>query len=216
MDINIIRDLRERFGGIRDQGKRPTCVAFAASDAHSFARGSDEPLSAEYAFFHAVGRTSHKDRMRGVPLKLISEAISVDGQPLEPGWPYLANLAATDAWEPPRDVEAVFYRNSRMLVAVMSSIYAALDEARPVILVMNISKSFYHMGLNSVVNAPSNEQRLNTHAVLAVGYGRINSGRCLLIRNSWGENWADRGYAWIHEHYIEPRLLDVGIMVETS
>ena len=54
MNINIISDLRHLFGDVRDQGDRPTCLAFATSDAHAGVRPGWVPLSCEYVFYHAV------------------------------------------------------------------------------------------------------------------------------------------------------------------
>ena len=57
--ITIRKDLRSRFGPPRDQGQRPTCLAFAMSDAHGAARGPWEDLSCEYLFHHAKKREQH-------------------------------------------------------------------------------------------------------------------------------------------------------------
>jgi hypothetical protein len=213
MEIEIIVDLRNRFGMARDQGRRPTCMAFATSDAHSFARDSAEPLSVEYLFFHAVDRTAHKDRTRGIAFRHISEAISQDGQPPETSWLYLANLSAADEWNPPSAVGPIFYRRSNSVTATVPAIYARLDGGHPAILSINIGISFFQADLRSLPLLQSAERTVATHAVLAVGYGKIDTGNCLLVRNSWGEGWADRGYGWIHEAYLTPRLLGVGIML---
>jgi hypothetical protein len=41
------------------------------------------------------------------------------------------------------------------------------------------------------------------HAFLTVGYTHVGSERYFLIKNSWGEGWGDKGYAWIHEQTLE-------------
>ena len=41
------------FGQARNQGARPTCMAFAASDIHAALRRGWSPLSCEYAFYQA-------------------------------------------------------------------------------------------------------------------------------------------------------------------
>ena len=56
--IKSLVDLRGSFGPARDQNPRPTCMAFAASDAHAGARSGWTPLSAEWAYYHAVKRES--------------------------------------------------------------------------------------------------------------------------------------------------------------
>src|SRR4051812_6529540 len=92
--MTISADLRASFGDARDQGRRPTCAAFAASDLHAFQFGQFAEFSVEFAFYHAVQRKPNRDPSSGVPLNLLSEAIEKDGQPLESGWPYVKTLPA--------------------------------------------------------------------------------------------------------------------------
>ena len=56
--IKSVVDLRGDLGPARDQDPRPTCMAFAASDAHGAARDGWEPLSTEWAYYHALKRDS--------------------------------------------------------------------------------------------------------------------------------------------------------------
>ena len=56
MEVTIDCDLRSMFGPVRHQGIRPTCMAFAASDAHAAVRPDWVPLSCEFAYFHALKR----------------------------------------------------------------------------------------------------------------------------------------------------------------
>ena len=87
MSISIGRDLRSRFGAIRDQGSRPTCLAFAVSDAHAVARGPFDPLSVEQLYYHAVQRTPGGDPAAGVNLPAILAAYGMTGRPLKPDGP---------------------------------------------------------------------------------------------------------------------------------
>ena len=48
--VEVDVDLRGEFGPVRDQGSRPTCLAFAASDSHAGVRAGWRPLSCEFAF----------------------------------------------------------------------------------------------------------------------------------------------------------------------
>ncbi len=212
MEVKVIVDLRNQFREIRDQGKRPTCMAFAASDAHAFAQDSADPLSVEYAYYHAVRRRPGTDRNTGVSFEAISEAISLDGQPLESGWPYIEELALSDAWAPPRTSGTLFYRNATKITNGMTAVYASLAAGRPVVVVMSISISFFKIPAGTLLQAPATETPRGTHAVIVVGHGESGGDRCLLIRNSWGTGWGDGGYAWIDEDYLTPRLLVAGTM----
>src|ERR1700724_2612499 len=93
----VLCDLRSRFGSARDQDQRPTCLAFAASDAHAALRSPWAPLSAEYAFYHAQRRAARTPHV-GATLPAMLDAVREDGQPVEAGWPYLVTVP-TD-WKP--------------------------------------------------------------------------------------------------------------------
>src|SRR5215469_3921058 len=86
--ITVLSDLRSLLGGARNQGRRPTCVAFAVSDAHAAARGTNELLSTEHLYFHGVQRTPNGHPNLGVSLSTILDALKHDGQCAETGWPY--------------------------------------------------------------------------------------------------------------------------------
>lgn len=212
MELKVTVDLRNRFGEIHEQGTRPTCLAFAASDGHAFARGNTEALSTEYVFFHAVQKMDTPDRTKGLSFRLISLAMANDGQPIEQGWPYLSSLASNDPWEPPPNPGTIFRRDLQKQEADVASIYTHLDAGQPVIVVMRTSRSFFAPTAGTILQAPGDEVEINKHAVLAVGYGESDHARYVLIRNSWGKEWGDQGYAWVHEEYLQPRLRVVCVM----
>jgi len=93
--IDEQQNLSHLFGTVRDQGQRPTCLPFAASDAHAGLRDSWVPLSCEYAFYHAQRRAGRPPDV-GATLAAMLDALRYDGQPCEKGWPYLT-VAPKDA-----------------------------------------------------------------------------------------------------------------------
>src|SRR4029077_20778085 len=98
--VNLVKDLREKFGPARDQGTRPTCLAFAASDAHASYRPAPFiRLSTEYLFFGAVQRGNPPDPNKPVNLNAIRNALKVDGQPIETECPYLAAIPKLLSWK---------------------------------------------------------------------------------------------------------------------
>src|SRR5260370_21048405 len=101
MAIDLVCDIRYRFGPARDQGARPTCLAFAISDAHAAVRGPWAALCCEFAFYHAQRRAG---RPPTAPARLpeMLATLMEEGQPLEDDWPYLATLPINlDAPRPP-------------------------------------------------------------------------------------------------------------------
>ncbi len=127
MSISVAKDLRSNFGPVRDQDPRPTCMAFAASDAHAGARPGWEPLSVEWAYFHALKRDGVQPH-QGVHLATMLATLRSDGQPAETHWPYIAKLF-TDfaAWHPPKMSDRIFRRESKPAAATLASLFDHLE-----------------------------------------------------------------------------------------
>jgi C1A family cysteine protease len=213
MNVTIIKDLRAAFGPARDQTPRPTCMAFAASDAHAAARPGWIPLSVEWAYFYSLKRDGGVPH-EGTTVEAMLATLQYDGQPEESNWPYTAKLFAnTTKWKPPASVGRLFHRKSELRVATVASIFTQLDANEPVLLTMSISPAFYNPRSGIVSsNEPLMPNRV--HAVVAVGHGRGGNDRFVLVRNSWGEAWGIKGYVWLGVDYLSPRLLDAAAMTE--
>lgn len=214
-DITILADLRASFGAARNQGARPTCLAFAASDAHAALREGWVPLSCEYAFFQAQ---RHAGRMpnTGALLPSMLEALREDGQPEETGWPYLSATPDSASWAPPREIGKLFGRNGAIVTHPIDHVIQELDQARPVIVLMMLSRAFYQRNLQGIVDPAPGEQPEpdRRHAVVAVGHGKVEDQRAVLVRNSWGPNWGDAGYGWLTERFLGPRIYAAAALLE--
>lgn len=212
MSIAVSKDLRAQFGPARDQDPRPTCMAFAASDAHAGARPGWEPLSIEWAYYHALKRDGVQPH-QGVRLSTMLATLRYDGQPVEACWPYITELF-TDlaAWQPPSNTDSVFRRDSENTSATVSSIMDRLDQGRPVLFTMSISPAFYRPDPAGVVASSEALMPKRVHALVAVGHGARGADRFILVRNSWGTAWGLNGHAWVDTAYLAPRLLVAAIM----
>ena len=204
--ITSLVDLRGNFGPARDQNPRPTCLAFAASDAHAAVRPGWEPLSAEWAYYCALKRDGgHPDD--GAKLGGMLEAIKLDGQPAEAEWPYIqAPITDINSWKPPGSVSELFYRDYGTCAVTVQDVIGQLDAGCPVLITMTLSKAFYRPSSEGVVDWVEPIDPKRRHAVVAVGHGERRSSRFVLIRNSWGAAWGLQGYAWVSADYLTPRL----------
>ena len=215
MDSTNSCDLRHMFGNVRDQYSRPTCVAFAVSDAHAAVRPNWNELSCEYAFFQAISR--HKsDSNDGVSLENILEVIYRIGQPLEQIWPYLMEAPNNLVdWQPPQIDGILFKRNSKIMQCAVIEILRKLVSGLPVILTICLSEAFFsNWDDNGILDSSYAPDQTMRHAVVAVGFMSRNNENFILIRNSWGVEWCINGYGWVSEHYLTLALLAIAVMKE--
>jgi hypothetical protein len=210
--IKTIVDLRSKFGVARDQDPRPTCMAFAASDTHAAVRPGWVPLSAEWAYYHAVKRDGGLPQ-DGSTLDSMLATVKLDGQPIESEWPYIrSHVIDVTTWRPPVRPSELFFRDHAPCGRGLQQVIDQLDVGVPILITMTLSNAFYLPDVDGIVsrNEPIDPKR--RHAVVAAGYGERAGTRLILIRNSWGEGWGLKGYAWLAADYLEPRLTGTAIL----
>jgi hypothetical protein len=145
------------------------------------------------------------------------EALREDGQPEEAAWPYLGKLPVdVTTWVPPANIGEMFTRDGLTISATVDAAIRELSGGRPVILLLQLSASFFRPDTNGVVDPAHGEvpEPARRHAVTAVGHGTIGGQRSILVRNSWGDRWAAGGYAWLTEAFLGPRLYAAAKLTE--
>lgn len=185
-------------------------MAFAVSDAHSFAQDMKDYLSPEYAHYHAIRRKPVFDPNQGVSLPAMIEVIRIDGQPREQAWPYLGLLPSPpSSWSPPPDCDPIFRHVFLRKAKDITTVFSGLDQGQAVLITARISEQFFRPPTDHIIKVVSSDRDTGNHAFVAVGHGRTASKRVVLVRNSWGDSWADCGHIWVMEEYLAQRLIDL-------
>jgi hypothetical protein len=117
--------------------------------------------------------------------------------------------------EPSMATDARNFRLRARLVEIgLDDLRRVLSAGCPVQLSMTTGEAFSDIGPDGLFNAaekPSGDH--GYHAMLCVGY----VGNYFIVKNSWGEDWGDKGYCYIPKKVLaqsEPEL--VAILLERS
>ncbi len=200
-------DLSSKIGAARDQGLRPTCLAFAATGAHEILHGRTGPLCPEWLYYHAVQRAGDPPDA-GSRLKPTAQSLKDDGQPEECDWPYCATIDPAK-WHPPGQPTWLAHADGDKERFDFEALLNDLVNGVPTVLAMRIDNTFNTWtvddGCALLEHAPPPYSDASTHAVLAVGYGEHEATAYLKIRNSWDVDWGVDGHAWISESYVTLR-----------
>lgn len=216
-------DLRPYFSPIEDQGQLGSCTANAAVGLVEYfeRRAFGRHLDASRLFVYKttrnlVGATGDT----GAEIRNAMGALVLFGAPPEKVWPY--NIAKFDM-EPSAFCYA-FAENFKAIQylrldspgvtadALLDKIKTYLASNLPSMFGFPVYEEFMNLPANAYVAYPAPKSKLyGGHAIIATGYDdniQINSKEkgALLIRNSWGTSWGDRGYAWLSYKYVTKGL----------
>jgi hypothetical protein len=202
-------DLRGQIEAARDQGRRPTCLAFAASAVHRSAHKYPTELCPEWLYYHATRRDGLRPD-QGSTIEATRSTIEAYGQPSEAFWPYQGKVANPSPYLPPAGTPNVVRCQSGMRPNDPSRWRGELDAGRPVAVVLHISATFYGAASYSGKEAIMGDDHdvvdpAMAHAVVLVGYGMNRNESYFLVRNSWGLAWGWGGHAWLPERYLSRR-----------
>lgn len=77
----------------------------------------------------------------------------------------------------------------------MAAIKACLQDSMPVVVNIQVYKSFQNISSKGVWTRPYDDEYMGKHYITIIGYD--DSRGCFEVMNSWGQTWADGGFAFI-------------------
>ncbi len=196
-------DLRQYCSPVEDQGQVGSCTANAVVGAMEYQiRKEGKPavdLSRLFVYFNARRMSGHEGADCGTRISQGLAAFMAFGSPPEAAWPYDPNLVNREpgdaVFQQARDYVPAEYAH----VDGFDNVRGALARGYPVVFAASLPESFWNAVRATGRAAPPSKDELmaahtneGTHAMLLVGYD--DGQREVLIRNSWGEGWGEKGY----------------------
>ena len=219
-------DLRKWCSPIENQGQIGSCTANACAGVVEYFenRAFGRYLDASRLFLYKATRNfANLKGDSGAFLRSTMGALVLFGVPPEDYWPYTDKVPDFDT-EPSAFCYAFaanykgikyFRHDSTDLSkdAVLESVKKALAAGIPSMFGFTVYNSISQAAKSGKIPFPCKQEKiLGGHAIVAIGYNdsmTIKNSTCgietkgaLLIRNSWGNTWGDKGYGWLPYDYV--------------
>lgn len=218
-------DLRAWCSPIEDQGDLGSCTANAGVALFEYfeRRAFGKHLDASRLFLYKVTRNLMGAKGdTGAELRDTMKAMVLFGVPPERYWPYhitrFEDEPSSFCYAFAQNYQAVkYYRLDPPGTApskVLGDIKRFLAGNLPSMFGFSVYSSMPGSGDGKgEIPYPGRGDKLEGgHAVVAVGYDdgkKIGKDKgALLIRNSWGTEWGEKGYGWLPYSYLESGLAD--------
>lgn len=207
-------DLREWDSPVEDQGMLGSCVANAITNSYELMQRKEDiskfkELSKLYTYYHARYIEKSVDADYGVVyIKNALMAVKKFGICTEELWPYKINYFAKQP-SPDCYADACTRRiPSYTYVNTLNNMLENITEYKPIVIGMTVYKSFMNLTKSDpVVPLPTEtDLEVGGHAVTVVGYSIPDS--TFLIKNSFGVDWGNNGYALLPFEYVRLYAFD--------
>ena len=223
-------DLRKWCSPVENQLTLGSCTAHAGMGIMEYyeRRAFNKHIEGSRLFLYKVTRNlMQQTGDTGATLRDVMKALALCGIPAEKYWPY--TVAEFDK-EPPAFIYSIA-DNYEVLkyfchdplgsgispATVLESVKKYLAAGIPSMFGFYGFPSFNDSDVKGGIPYPCQGESAEWgHAIVAVGYDdekKITNLKCnkattgaLLIRNSWGTTWGDKGYGWLPYEYIVNKL----------
>lgn len=225
-------DLRQWASAVEDQGALGSCTAQAGAGIVEYyeKRAFGRHVEASRLFLYKATRNLMRTKGdTGAYLRTTMGAMVLFGAPPEAYWPYTDDEAAFDR-EPPAFCYAfaqsyrtlLYYRHDPAGVTragALERLKDALAAGHPAMFGFTVYSSIAQAETTGLIPLPFGRERIEGgHAVAAMGYddertvANADGGEpavgALLVRNSWGKGWGDKGYGWLPYDYVRRGLAE--------
>lgn len=209
-------DLRASCPLVRSQGYIGSCTAFASTQLFDFVRRKNNLInwkpSPLFTYYATRKFVNLQDQDSGASVREALKSTARDGVAMERYWPYdmykFTENPPEEVWINAEKHQALEY--SRVDDFDKSAFLGCLNEGYPFVFGIYLYSSFnsFQTVLTGIVPMPNkeNEKRIGGHCMMAVGWKKMEQEgvekEFLIVQNSWGDSWADKGFCYIPMEYI--------------
>jgi len=219
-------DLREWCSPVEDQGNLGSCTANAGVGVIEYyeRKAFGRHIDASRLFLYKITRNLMKQKGdTGAYLRTTMGAMVLFGVPPEDYWPYSDDEKRFD--EEPAAFCYAFAQNYQAIKyfrhdppgikaeEILKKVKSYLASGHPAMFGFTVYNSIEQAENTGKIPFPSSKEKIEGgHAIVAVGYddkmkiknkfGKIETTGALLIRNSWGKEWGEKGYGWLPYEYV--------------
>lgn len=213
--LPLIIDLRSKCPSVYNQGKEGSCTANAGVAARVMLLQNPKLLlSRAFLYYEERSLEGTTNRDSGATIRDVCRALNIYGVCEETYMPYLSTAIST-APSSSAILNANKYKikaYQRLLSLNDVKLYLATS-AQPVLIGMEVFQSMETVTVAKTGQLPMpkvGEQLLGGHAVLVVGYD--DNKKVLIVRNSWGAAWGDKGYFYMPYSYFNYYTSDYWVL----
>lgn len=214
-------DLRRWCSPVEDQGRLGSCVANAVVGGLEllnirFGRPHVD-LSRLFVYYNARLFMNAADKDEGTYVRLGMNVLEALGSCEENLWPYVpGNVFIRPKWKCYSTAYGHKIGRYELIKedgnSRLSAIEDALSGGYPVAFGMNVDQGFMNTGNDGMIHFGGPD--MGGHATLIVGC--FSKKKLFIGRNSWGQNWGDKGYYYLpYEALTDQDAADFWIPYET-
>lgn len=199
VDLRTVKGMR----AVKNQGSLGSCTGHAVGSIVDFLNPSEPLTSRLFIYYNERVLEGTVKEDAGATIRSGIKAVSKFGACKETLHPYkvtkFTHKPSKKAFDHGAENKIVSYER----IKTLEGIRACLAQGFPIVFGMAIYDSFETdaVAANGRVPMPKiTEKSLGGHAVVAVGYD--DATKRLLVRNSWGSSWGDRGYFTLPYEYV--------------
>jgi C1A family cysteine protease len=200
-------DLRPHMTPVENQGQSNSCTANAIAGAYEYLAnrlmGQSGDVSRLFIYYNARELDGDTSQDEGTYLRSCVRVLRKYGACLENTWSFdLERILDQPHKRAYKEAAKFRIKEADRVEVDQQAMRSCLAEGYPFVFGLQLFSSFQQAGSNGLVPMPDpdNEGHDGGHAMLCVGYS--DDDQVFIVRNSWGEEWGDRGYCYIPYDYM--------------